>query len=110
MSGHIDQVNGKTYLTAMSHVTRMSTKGQVVIPKEVREALGMEPGQALDVLPITGGVLLRKPFQKSGSSTDEVLSRIRTAIRYSGPALPIDKLGFPSPEEWQAARDGPAKP
>ena len=87
----------------------MSAKGQVVIPKEVRETLGLEPGQALDVVPITGGVLLRKPFQKSGLSTDEVLSRIRKAIRYRGPALPIDKLGFPSPEEWEAAREGPSK-
>jgi len=88
----------------------MSAKGQVVIPKEVRDALGLMPGQTLDVVPITGGVLLRKPYQKSGSSTEEVLRKIRSVVNYQGPTLPIEQLGFPSPEEWQVASAPPDTP
>lgn len=39
--------------------TRMSARGQVVIPKEVRRRLGIEQGQVLEVSEVEGGVLLR---------------------------------------------------
>lgn len=44
--------------------TRLSTKGQVILPKAVREAQNWGAGQELLVEPVAGGVMLRaaKPF------------------------------------------------
>lgn len=39
--------------------TRISTKGQVVLPKDVREALHWECGQELEVISLADGVLLK---------------------------------------------------
>jgi AbrB family looped-hinge helix DNA binding protein len=33
----------------MAEITKVSTKGQVVIPQEVRDALGIKPGDTLQV-------------------------------------------------------------
>lgn len=84
----------------------MSAKGQVVIPKDVRDALGLKPGQELDVVRSGDGVFLRKPTAKSGRSTEEIIKAIRALVQYDGPPVPIKKLGYPSPEEWQAWSDG----
>ena len=39
--------------------SRMSSRGQVVLPKEIREALGLQPGTYLDVRIEDGGIILR---------------------------------------------------
>jgi AbrB family looped-hinge helix DNA binding protein len=41
-------------------ITVMSTKGQVVLPKAVREALNLKPGARLVVETRNGGVFLRE--------------------------------------------------
>jgi AbrB family looped-hinge helix DNA binding protein len=42
--------------------TTMTVKGQVTIPKEVRDAVGLKPGDKLDVCATaTGGVYIEKP-------------------------------------------------
>lgn len=45
--------------------TRLSTRGQVVIPKELRDACRWKEGQELDVIDTGDGILLRarKPRQ-----------------------------------------------
>lgn len=46
--------------------TRMSSKGQVIIPKALRETYGWEEGQELIAINMGDGILLKskKPFQK----------------------------------------------
>ena len=42
----------------MTH--RVGPKGQVVIPKDLRDALGIAPGDEVDFLYVEGGVLVRR--------------------------------------------------
>ncbi len=39
--------------------TRVSQRGQVVIPKAIRERLGIERGQLLEVQEVEGAILMR---------------------------------------------------
>ncbi len=53
--------------------TRVSTRGQVVIPKDLRKAHNWNAGQELEVIDAGDGLLLKaKPSRKSGSWTDVV--------------------------------------
>ena len=76
----------------MNAKTTMSAKGQVVIPKDVREELGLHPGQALDVVKMNGGVFLRPVTQKSGRSFDEILREIRSLYKHEGPPVSIEEM------------------
>ena len=61
--------------------TRLSNKGQVVIPKHVREAHGWEPGLELVVEDTSDGIIL-KPIKKfKETRIQEVLG----CVRYEGP-------------------------
>jgi AbrB family looped-hinge helix DNA binding protein len=70
----------------MTH--RVGPKGQVVIPKHMRDLLGIEPGDEVEfeserdhvvVRRVAGGVPLRGRFR--GSRLSEVLERERSADR-----------------------------
>jgi len=61
--------------------TRLSKKGQVVIPKHVREAHGWEPGLVLIVEGTIDGIML-KPIKKfKETRIQEVLG----CVNYKGP-------------------------
>jgi AbrB family looped-hinge helix DNA binding protein len=83
----------------MNAQTRISAKGQVVIPKETRERLGLTQGLALDVIETPDGVLLRKPREQQKLSFEEATARIRKIVKYHGPALSIEQLS------WSAEAD-----
>lgn len=72
--------------------TRITKKGQVLIPKEVRDRQMWRPGAELDVVETEGGVLLkvRNPFPRS---TLEEIGRI---FNYQGPPIPVERLSIES--------------
>lgn len=77
----------------MNAKTTLSAKGQVVIPKEIREALGLEPGQQLDVVRMHGGVLLTPVHKKSGRTSAEIFARLREiAPPWEGPPVSIEEM------------------
>jgi AbrB family looped-hinge helix DNA binding protein len=43
------------------NVVKVSPKFQVVIPKEIREQLGLKPGQELSIYVVDGSIRLRAP-------------------------------------------------
>jgi len=72
----------------MNAKTTVSAKGQVVIPKDVRDALGLKPGQVLNVQQTMNGVLLTIPHKKSGRTAEEIIARIREiAPKWEGPPV-----------------------
>jgi AbrB family looped-hinge helix DNA binding protein len=71
----------------------ISSKGQIVIPKDVRDALGFVAGQKLDVIPSGDGVFLRPAARKSGRSSEEIFARLRDiAPPWEGPPATIDDM------------------
>ena len=50
--------------------TKVSQRGQVVIPKSIRERLGIERGQLLEVREVEGGILMSplEPVRSPGAS------------------------------------------
>ena len=45
-------------------VVKLSSKGQLVVPKEIREALGLHPGAELNVELVAGRIILRPVVDK----------------------------------------------
>lgn len=68
--------------------TRLSSKGQVIIPKSVRDAHKWRAGQEFTVVDTGEGVILkeRRPFEET--ELDEVAGY----LRYSGKARTLDEM------------------
>jgi AbrB family looped-hinge helix DNA binding protein len=78
----------------MTAQTKLSAKGQVVIPMDVRDRLGWSQGSALEVIETGEGVLLRRKRQRKKLTVDEALEQIAAKVHYDGPPLPVEDLGF----------------
>lgn len=68
--------------------TVLSTKGQVVLPKAVRDHLGWRPGTRLDVEERPEGVLLRRASSVRPTTMEEVFG----SARYHGPARTLKEM------------------
>lgn len=64
--------------------TKMSSKGQVVIPDEIRTALGLEPGCQFVVVGDGDLVVLKKVTPPSMAEFDEILQEARSQARQAG--------------------------
>lgn len=64
--------------------TKMSSKGQVVIPEEVRKRLGLEPGTQFVVIGDKEAVVLKKLTPPSMDEFDELISTARRQARKAG--------------------------
>jgi AbrB family looped-hinge helix DNA binding protein len=78
----------------MNAQTKLSAKGQVVIPKDVRDRLGLVEGTVFDVIESGDGVILRKPSERPRISVDEALRRFREIYKHDGPPIPIEQLNW----------------
>ena len=63
--------------------TKVSSKGQIVIPKEIRERLGIKPGTILNVK-VEGSRIILEPtseppeiFVELGERSEEILQELR---------------------------------
>ena len=68
---------------------QVSTKGQIVIPKAIRDRHAFVEGQTVEVVETPAGVLLRLPKAKTAESFEEVTARIRARNSYRGPPATI---------------------
>lgn len=65
-------------------VTRMSSKGQVVIPEPIRKQLGLEPGTRFLVVANQDAILLKEIEPPSIEDFDELLEELRGQARAAG--------------------------
>jgi antitoxin PrlF len=57
-------------------IIKVSSKGQIIIPRDVRKKLGMQGGEKLLVLTRDGDILLRKTTQ---TSIEDIAKKIEKA-------------------------------
>jgi AbrB family looped-hinge helix DNA binding protein len=77
--------------------TRLSSKGQVIIPKAVREAHGWEEGTEFTVEEIDDGIVLRpKPLFKP-TAIDDVFG----CLKYDGPPKSVEEMNAAIEEEMR---------
>ena len=82
-------------------IARLSTKGQIILPKAVRESHNWTPGTDFTVEDVDGGVLLRPV--KRGKVTQ--LSDVVGCLKYDGPRLTLKDMDAAISGEIQARRD-----
>jgi AbrB family looped-hinge helix DNA binding protein len=68
-------------------IIKVSAKGQIVIPREVRKKLGVKAGEKLLVITRDGDILLRKTKELS---LDDVGERIDKVVKEE--RIDVDKL------------------
>ncbi len=68
--------------------TKLSSKGQVIIPKDIRDELGWRSGEELIVSRECGRVVLepRKPFKET------TLAEVVGSAGYTGPRRSIEEM------------------
>lgn len=68
--------------------TGLSSKGQVTLPKAVRDRHGWQPGVELEAEDRGGAVVLRpaKPFAQT------TLDEVRSCLKYDGPPFTIEDM------------------
>lgn len=64
--------------------TRLSSKGQVVIPEDVRRALGLEVGAQFVVMGDGDTVVLKRIAVPAKSELKAMIARVRSQARRSG--------------------------
>lgn len=86
-------------ITAME-MTRLSSKGQVILPKSIREAHRWQPGTEFMVEDTTAGVLLRpaKPFPPTR------IEDVAGCLRYTGKPKTLAQMDSAIKTEVKARR------
>ena len=69
---------------AAPSTTKMSSKGQVVIPEAIRKRLGLEPGDQFVVVAGKDAVILKAIAAPTMDEFDELLSEARRQARQAG--------------------------
>lgn len=68
--------------------TKLSSKGQIVLPKEIRDALGWREGTELAVEETTDGVRLRPVHAQDDVTLEELVG----CVGYDGPPRTIEDM------------------
>lgn len=79
----------------------ISSKGQITVPKAVRDKLGLRPGTTVEFEPTADGVLLRKGHKGGPRPVDR--ARGILARRAATDAI-LDDMRGPVPTAWRRRR------
>ena len=97
---------GKTQLTGMSIEITISSKGQIVIPKDVRDALGLSAGGKLQLQRSGRRLILEAPAEaRERISYEEFRRRVP---KYDGPPVEVEDMtaDWAGLEEWRETNGG----
>ena len=72
--------------------TLLSSKGQVIIPKALRDAHDWQVGTRLEVIHTFDGVLLKPVVAHQSTALPEGLAAIRSRLAYKGPAVSLEDM------------------
>jgi AbrB family looped-hinge helix DNA binding protein len=81
--------------------TRLSSKGQVILPKPLRDAFDWQPGTQFSVEPVGDGVLLRPLKSVAHSRLEDVAG----CLRVTGAARTIAQMDAAIVAEVRRRRD-----
>ena len=65
----------------------LTSKGQITIPKEIRDSLGLKPKDRLSFTQMPNGTVIMRVKNKS-------ILDLADLIKYEGPKIPIEKMRF----------------
>lgn len=68
----------KSYQVLPMEKTRLSTKGQIILPKTIHDALAWGPGTEFTVEETDGGILIRPASRFPKTSLEEVAGCLRS--------------------------------
>jgi AbrB family looped-hinge helix DNA binding protein len=81
--------------------TKLSAKGQIVIPKDVRDRMRLEVGEAFEVVDRGNEIVLRRSSRASDCqqlSVAEAAAAIRKIVNYTGPRISNEDIARAGPE------------
>ncbi len=88
----------KRIFPRMNARTKVSSNGDVAIPKDVRDRLDWAPGTPLELVETADGVSLRRPAEKS-HFPPKTLEDLRALPKYEGRPQPIEAISRLSDED-----------
>ncbi|MBW6526316.1 AbrB/MazE/SpoVT family DNA-binding domain-containing protein [Sphingomonas sp. RHCKR7] len=83
----------------MNATTRLSDKGQVVVPKAIRDLKGWAPGLDLEVVDAGDGVLLRPRRRIKTVTPSEAVARFKEIYQHQGPPVTLEEMDEAIAEE-----------
>ncbi|VXC91177.1 AbrB/MazE/SpoVT family DNA-binding domain-containing protein [Sphingomonas sp. 8AM] len=76
----------------MNAFTKLSAKGQVVVPKAVRDRLGWAAGIDLELIETRDGVTLRPRRSGKTLSPTEAVAIFQRVYQHQGPPVSVDDM------------------
>ena len=76
----------------MNAITRLSGRGQVVVPKAIRDLKDWAPGLDLEMVDAGDGVLLRPCRANKRLRVAEAVERMRAIYIHSGPPVTLEEI------------------
>ena len=73
----------------MPHSTKISIKGQVTIPRELRERLGLQAGDQIAWSLLSNGTVVVRP------KTRRLVDLVGILTRPGQPGVPVDEMRLP---------------
>jgi len=83
----------------MNAITRLSDKGQVVVPKAIRDLKGWAPGLDLEVVDAGDGILLRPRRRVKTLTPSETVARFKEIYQHQGPPVTLEEMDEAIAEE-----------